>query len=55
MGLFQSKQLAAKQVGLQKQLGYRDILAYHRQAYIALSKFAPVQINRFYKLFLGIP
>jgi len=43
IGLFQSKHVGAKQVDLQNQLRYRDILVYHGQGHILLPRIAPVQ------------
>jgi hypothetical protein len=49
--LLQGKHLGAKQIGLQNQVGYRDILVYHRRGYTGLPSFAPVQNSYFKKIF----
>jgi hypothetical protein len=55
IGLLQGKHLGAKQVELQNQRGYRDILVCHRRGYTGLPSFAPVQNLYFKKIFFGIP
>ena len=51
IGLLQGQDLGAKQIVLQAQLRYRDILVYHRQGYTGLPSFAPVENPCFTKFF----
>jgi hypothetical protein len=54
IGLLQGKDLGAKQVVLQDQPGYRDILVCHRRGYTRLLSFALVETINFCKLFFDI-
>jgi len=51
IGLLQGQDLGAKQIVLQAQLRYRDILVYHRRGYTSLPSFALLQNHRFKNVF----